>query len=256
MVGERYRDLLAAADSIVRMRTAADNLVDRLESAEDSLSHAGVTPDGERPLPLFFSFWGMVTSAQENLPPFGPTRALTHTHPHARTASPSKRRQSLRSLKQLGPPHPDQDPRSLSSSSTTVAHTVQLLLAVPSLVHAKLDAADYLGAARLEELGQVVYRTLVQAEVDLSFGGSPEREEDEEAKGAVIPTRKRKLTEVFPLIEKQAEPLAALGPLVLRRALVALHDWEADTTASCLSLPLIPTHSALANSLLLATHRL
>lgn len=54
MVGERYRDLLAAADSIVRMRTAADNLFDRLESAEDSLSHAGVTPDGERPLPFFF----------------------------------------------------------------------------------------------------------------------------------------------------------------------------------------------------------
>lgn len=53
MVGERYRDLLAAADSIVRMRTAADNLVDRLESAEDSLSHAGATSDGEPFLPSF-----------------------------------------------------------------------------------------------------------------------------------------------------------------------------------------------------------
>ena len=160
------------------------------------------------------------------------TLALTHTHPYARAASPSKRRHSLRSLRQLGPSHPDQDPRSLSSSSTTVAHTVQLLLTVPSLIHAKLDTADYLGAARLEELGQVVYRTLVQAEVDPLLGGSPEQEE-EEAKGAVAPTRrKRRLTEVFPLIEKQAEPLAALGPLVLRRALVALHDWEAETTAS------------------------
>lgn len=41
MVGERYRDLLSAADSIVRMRSAAEKLVDRLERVE-----AGVTVNG------------------------------------------------------------------------------------------------------------------------------------------------------------------------------------------------------------------
>lgn len=37
MVGERYRDLLSAADSIVRMRGAAEKLVDCLEQAETGL---------------------------------------------------------------------------------------------------------------------------------------------------------------------------------------------------------------------------
>lgn len=34
MVGERYRDLLSAADSIVRMRAAADMLVDHFDVVE------------------------------------------------------------------------------------------------------------------------------------------------------------------------------------------------------------------------------
>lgn len=41
MVGERYRDLLAAADSIVRMRGAADKLLDRLEGVESAVLSAG-----------------------------------------------------------------------------------------------------------------------------------------------------------------------------------------------------------------------
>ncbi|BGP13944.1 hypothetical protein JCM10213v2_001882 [Rhodosporidiobolus nylandii] len=45
MVGERYRDLLAAADSIVRMRTAAEKLVDRLDSVDDAVRGAGATLD-------------------------------------------------------------------------------------------------------------------------------------------------------------------------------------------------------------------
>ncbi|GAA5978474.1 hypothetical protein JCM10908_004369 [Rhodotorula pacifica] len=176
MVGERYRDLLSAADSIVRMRNAADKLVDRLETAEDSLGSAGAASD----------------------------------------ASPSKRRQSLRSARRLSLPNRD---RSLSSS-TTVAHALQLLLTIPSLVHSKLDSADFLAAARLEDLGQVVYRQLSEAEAEAT-------PLEEDTGDSVL---KRRLTEVFPLIEKQAEPLAALGPLVLRRALVALHDWEADAS--------------------------
>ncbi|KAK4058927.1 hypothetical protein OIO90_000373 [Microbotryomycetes sp. JL221] len=38
MVGERYRDLLSAADSIVRMKTASEKLVDRLERIENAVT--------------------------------------------------------------------------------------------------------------------------------------------------------------------------------------------------------------------------
>lgn len=38
MVGERYRDLLSAADSIVRMKVAAENLVEKLDKIDDGLA--------------------------------------------------------------------------------------------------------------------------------------------------------------------------------------------------------------------------
>lgn len=41
MVGERYRDLLAAADSIVRMRTSAEKLVERLDRVESGVGGVG-----------------------------------------------------------------------------------------------------------------------------------------------------------------------------------------------------------------------
>lgn len=41
MVGERYRDLLSAADSIVRMRTSAEKLVERLDRVESGVGGAG-----------------------------------------------------------------------------------------------------------------------------------------------------------------------------------------------------------------------
>lgn len=47
MVGERYRDLLSAADSIVRMRSAADKLVERLERVEAGVSVAQTAHIGE-----------------------------------------------------------------------------------------------------------------------------------------------------------------------------------------------------------------
>ncbi len=43
MVGERYRDLLSAADSIVRMRSAAVKLVDRIDNVHNTVT--SVQPD-------------------------------------------------------------------------------------------------------------------------------------------------------------------------------------------------------------------
>lgn len=212
MVGERYRDLLSAADSIVRMRNAADKLVDRLESVQDSLSSVGGSaPDGEHHFPHLTSHSTESDSCTPSL----------------LAASPTKRQNTLRSARQLGQPQRLEMDRTLSSS-TTVAHALQLLLAVPSIAHAKLDAADFLGAARLEELGQVVYRTLVEARIERPPDRDGERVEEGETPGR----QTRRLVEVFPLIEKQAEPLAALGPLITKRALVALCDWETEPAAS------------------------
>lgn len=52
MVGERYRDLLSAADSIVRMRASAEKLVDRLDRVESIVG--SVSNLGRACLPLFF----------------------------------------------------------------------------------------------------------------------------------------------------------------------------------------------------------
>lgn len=47
MVGERYRDLLAAADSIVRMRSAAEKLVDKLDTVQMAVSAADSAATGQ-----------------------------------------------------------------------------------------------------------------------------------------------------------------------------------------------------------------
>ncbi|KAM0792242.1 hypothetical protein ACM66B_004936 [Microbotryomycetes sp. NB124-2] len=55
MVGERYRDLLSAADSIVRMKSASEKLVERLERIESAINRsADATLDTptKRPEPL------------------------------------------------------------------------------------------------------------------------------------------------------------------------------------------------------------
>ncbi|GAA6027025.1 hypothetical protein JCM8097_006050 [Rhodosporidiobolus ruineniae] len=181
MVGERYRDLLAAADSIVRMRSAADKLVDRLDSVEDAILGAG--------------------AAIQDTP----------TKP-----GPAARRPSRRSIS------PSRD--RTFSSAPTLSLTIHLLLSIPSHVHSQLEGADFLSAARLEALGQVVYRQLSEYEPDLKEG-----EDEEEGP--------RSVKEAFPIVEKQHEALSALKPVVLRRAMGELRVWDAEplTTAQTLA---------------------
>lgn len=62
MVGERYRDLLAAADSIVRMRGAADKLLDRLEGVESAVMSAGDAIHGTLPFRFHMSFPVLIQS--------------------------------------------------------------------------------------------------------------------------------------------------------------------------------------------------
>ncbi|GAA5996272.1 uncharacterized protein JCM10292_007502 [Rhodotorula paludigena] len=168
MVGERYRDLLAAADSIVRMRSAAEKLVDRLDSVEAAVSDAGAAVEGT------------------------PSKRGKAIQAATRRANSPSRQRTL-------------------ASSATLSLTIHLLLLIPSLAHSLLERSDFLPAARLDDLGRLVYRQLSEFELP------PEHEDDEP----------RRLLEAFPIVEKQWETLSTLRPVVLRRALADLENWDA-----------------------------
>ncbi|GAA5894110.1 hypothetical protein JCM8208_002350 [Rhodotorula glutinis] len=171
MVGERYRDLLSAADSIVRMRSAADKLVGHLDSVGHAVREAGEAVDGP-----------------------SSTRGKAPQAPRHRPNSPSRQR--------------------TLSSSATLSLTIHLLLTIPSLVHTLLETSDFLPAARLEDLGRLVYRELAEHEL-------PPEDGDEDGDAP------RRLGEAFPIVEKQWETLATLRPVVLRRAVGQLQSWDA-----------------------------
>ncbi|GAA5868487.1 hypothetical protein JCM8547_006289 [Rhodosporidiobolus lusitaniae] len=180
MVGERYRDLLAAADSIVRMRSAAEKLVDSLDSVEDSILEAG---------------------AAINDTPRKPNNVRRGSR---RSISPSRER--------------------TFASAPTLSLTIHLLLTIPSLVHSQLETSSFLAAARLEDLGRVVYRQLSEFEPD-----EEDRLLDEEG-------QPRTIRDLFPIVEKQNEALSALKPLILRRALGELRAWEATPLSTAQTL--------------------
>lgn len=147
MVGERYRDLLSAADSIVRMRLAAEKLVDRLEKVE-----AGVTVQS-----------GAVGGASR--------RCYRRAEADPSCAdSPSKRASALK-LGNRTASSPDESSRTLASPPT-LSLTIHLLLSLPSIVHTLLESSSFLQAARLEGVGRVVYQELSGFSYD---------EEDEDA---------------------------------------------------------------------------
>ncbi|SGY40849.1 BQ5605_C003g02431 [Microbotryum silenes-dioicae] len=120
MVGERYRDLLSAADSIIRMRAAAEKLVDRFDKVETGIS----------------------VGEQDNGPDNTPTKRVKHPKlAHRASLSLTK-------------------PDRIFASPPTLSLSIQLLLTLPSTVHSLLESGDFLPAARLEGLGRLVYRAL------------------------------------------------------------------------------------------------
>ncbi|BGO97744.1 Vps51/Vps67 domain-containing protein [Rhodotorula toruloides ATCC 204091] len=205
MVGERYRDLLAAADSIVRMRSAAEKLVDKLDTVQTAVSAAD----------------------------------------SAAADTPTKQRPTLQNKRQRS--NSPTEERTLASSAT-LSFTIHLLLTIPSLVHSLVDSSDFLLAARLEDLGRLVYRELSQYSAPAAGG-----DDDEE------PPR---LQESFPIIEKQWEILSALRPVVLRNALGDLKVWDAppsrtaQTVAAIVMLQETTTTSALSTFLDARSHTL
>jgi hypothetical protein len=132
MVGERYRDLLSAADSIVRMRGAAEKLVQRLDRVESEVEDVAGTRGGS------------VSSR-------GACSVLTLA---AAASTTSKR--DLKSPVRTVSPEMD---RTLASSPA-LSLTIHLFLSLPSLVHSLLESSAFLPATRLEGIGRVLYREL------------------------------------------------------------------------------------------------
>ncbi|GAA6052775.1 hypothetical protein JCM3770_003543 [Rhodotorula araucariae] len=193
MVGERYRDLLAAADSIVRMRSAADKLVDQLDAVDQAVRLAGAAVEGTPSKP------GKVQRVPSRGGSLGEKRTL--------------------------------------DSSATLSLTIHLLLTIPSLVHSLLETSDFLPAARLEDLGRLVYRELADFEL-------PPASSDED-------TEPRRLKDAFPIVEKQWETLSTLRPVVLRRALGELQTWDAPpiNTAQTLTASVMLQGASLSSAL-------
>ncbi|KAM0753713.1 hypothetical protein T439DRAFT_322606 [Meredithblackwellia eburnea MCA 4105] len=228
MVGERYRDLLSAADSIVRMRHASDKLVDRLDRVEDLVANLRSVGGGR------------------------PNDQLGDL------SSPTKRLSS-------SPPPPQVEPQPVIptfSSPPTLSLTINLLLTIPSLVHTLLETSSFLPAARLEGVGRVIHHELT----NFSLPSSPlppsseddedDYDDDEDDNGrfrssSLYPKGKGGLLVAFPIISSQWEIISTLGTSIVRRATSDLSNWDlplpttAETLASILMLENVSIPEAL-----------
>ncbi|GAA5954522.1 hypothetical protein JCM3765_004484 [Sporobolomyces pararoseus] len=197
MVGERYRDLLAAADSIVRMRGAADKLLDRLEGVETAILTAGDA-----------------MKAIDSIKPRRPS-LVAHQSDSA----------NLRTL--ANPP--------------TLSLTLHLFLNLSSLVHSLIDESKFLPAARLENIGRVVWRELEEYKP----------EEDRELEEGGEERSFKSVRESFPIVIKHHESMAQLGPLIVRRATAELRSPSLvpTTVAQILASLILLDHASTSSSL-------
>ncbi|GAA6026328.1 hypothetical protein JCM11491_004307, partial [Sporobolomyces phaffii] len=185
MVGERYRDLLAAADSIVRMRSAADKLLDRLEGVEFAVSNAQDAirgPSFSRP---------SSPSLRPGLTPFT-----------VRSDPPSQRRPSL-----LARPSDPAHPRTLADPPT-LSLTLHLFLNLSSHVHALIEQSKFLEAARFENLGRVVWQEIEAFRPSVGTDAGPVKS----------------VHESFPIIVRHHEGMRLLAPLIVKRATAELRS--------------------------------
>ena len=121
MVGARYRDLLGAADSIVRMRKASSSLLGKLARARDECDREAMT-----------------ARAQE-----------------------SDMTRSRVMLQRASTPLADGgDSEMQGHTPYSIATLVKLLLDSPEHIWRYIEREDYLSAARLESIGRAVYREL------------------------------------------------------------------------------------------------
>ncbi|KAG0149002.1 hypothetical protein CROQUDRAFT_654077 [Cronartium quercuum f. sp. fusiforme G11] len=188
MVGERYRDLLGAADSIVRMKTSSMGLLEML--------------------------CGSIELCNKS------------------------------ELKRKAAEAGNSYSSSLASSSRityTLATLVKLLLELSENIWRALERDDFLSAARLEALGRIISSELTSGRWDETGSTEP---------GAV--------SETFPIVDRQAEALAQLGPQIALRARAFLRRWDVgrnETAAALASILLLDNTSLLETASLLLQAR-
>ena len=144
MVGERYRDLLSAADSIIRMQTASDALVKSLDKVVDGVSSV----EGELPSSMLLKRSAHRSLADEV--PGTPSKSLLRKRASSSLPAAQSAEALARSERSLSHPY-------------TLSLAVHLFLSLASLVHAHVDRGDLLGAARLEGVGHYVHSSLATA---------------------------------------------------------------------------------------------
>ncbi|PLW18839.1 hypothetical protein PCANC_06621 [Puccinia coronata f. sp. avenae] len=162
MVGERYRDLLSAADSIVRMKNSSQNLLERL-------NHARLESNRNR----------LISNAQ----------LAGNSHTTSITGS--------------------------SQLSYILATLLRLLLDLSEHIWRSLEQEDFLTASRYESLGRIISNELTSGTWDESGETEP-----------------REVLEMFPIVERQSEALAQLGPQISSRAKLFLRKWQAKNHAT------------------------
>lgn len=189
MVGERYRDLLGAADSIVRMRTSSKHLMDQLSHARRDCSREQMQRRTRTSKPILIPL--LCVTAH----PGDPLAARRHLQRHSKMPS------------QLQP--------GTNPAHHSLAMLIKLLLDAPEHIWRALEAQDYLSAARLAMLGRVVYRELAS----MTLTGE---DQDENADENDTPDVFR----AVPLVERQWETLSQLATQIVRRAKTGLQRWD------------------------------
>lgn len=105
----------------------------------------------------------------------------------------------------------------------TLSLTLHLFLNLSSLVHSLIEQSKYLSAARLENMGRVLWRELEEYK--------PESEgELDGSEGLTLPMKSVK--ESFPIVAKHHESMGQLGPLIVRRATAELRSPSVSPTVS------------------------
>lgn len=194
MVGARYRDLLGAADSIVRMRKASTSLLGKLAKARDECDRETMT-----------------ARAQES----DMTRSRVIMQ---RAASPL-------------PGGTDQDLQGHTPYS--IATLVKLLLDAPEHIWRLIEREDYLSAARLEGIGRKVYRELASTgrtgrSTWVTSGPAGEAVLDgRDAESDQEGDEQDDLLAAFPLMQTTGDILDQLRPQISQRAKLHLRTWEA-----------------------------
>lgn len=206
MVGERYRDLLGAADSIVRMRRSSAALLGRLSRAREECDRDNM----------------VARAAEEDMTRSRLVSRAPTTH-HGYCEAPA-----------------------LEYTPYSIATLVKLLLDCPEHIWRAIEKQEYLVAARLEGIGRAVYRELVSNGTPaghLQRAEQQKAQETQEDEGGYSLQQEDNdkdedgqqgdnLLAAFPLMEQIGDTLDQLSPQISQRSKRSLATWDVESSVS------------------------